>query len=89
MKILIQEILQDESRPDWYDGKRVDEVMFCRNFLAKHPMKCIRDRLFTMDCPVEDERQISQLILQEISGCVTSGLAKLVANLLANIKLLA
>ena len=89
MKTLTQEILQDESRPDWYDSKRVDELMFCRNFLAKHPMKCIRDRLFTMDGPVEDERQISQLILQEVSGCVTSGLAKLVSNLLANIKLLA
>ena len=89
MKTLTQEILQDESRPDWYDGKRVDELMFCRNFLAKHPMKCIRDRLCTVDGPVEDERQISQLILQEVSGCMTSGLAKLVANLLANIKLLA
>ena len=89
MKTLTQQLLHDESRPDWYDGKRVDELMFCRNFLARHPMKCIRDRLFTVDGPVEDERQISQLILQEVSGCVTSGLAKLVANLLANIKLLA
>ena len=86
---MTQEIFCGEYRPDWYDGKRVDELIFCRNFLARHPMKCIRDRLFTVDGPVEDERQISQLILQEISGCVTSGLAKLVANLLANIKLLA
>ena len=89
MKILTQEILQDESWPDWYNGKRVNELMFCRNFLAKHPMKCIRDRLFTVDGPVEDERQISQLILQEVSGCVTRCLAKLVSNLLVNIKLLA
>ena len=89
MKTLTQELFQDESRPDWYDGKRVDELIFCRSFLAKHPMKCIRYRLFTVDGSVEDERQISQLILQEVSGCVTSGLAKLVSNLLANIKLLA
>lgn len=89
MKILTQEIFRDESWPDWYDGKQIDELVFCQDFLAKHPMKCLRDRLFTVDGAVEDERQISQLILQEISGCVTSGLAKRVSNLLANIKLLA
>ena len=86
---MTQEILCDENRPEWYDGKRIDELMFCQDFLAKHPMKCIRDRLFTVDGPVEDERQISLLILQEISDCVAVGLAKLVSNLLASIKLLA
>lgn len=89
MKILTQEIIRDESWPDWYDGKRIDELMFCQNFLAKYPMKCIRDRLFTVDGAVEDERQISLLILQEICDCVAAGLAKLVSNLLASIKLLA
>lgn len=68
MKILTQEIFRDESWPDWYDGKQIDELMFCQDFLTKHPMKCVRDRLFTVDSAVEDERQISQLILQEISG---------------------
>ena len=52
-------------------------------------MKCVRDRLFTVDGAVEDEKQISLLILQEISDCVATGLAKLVSNLLASIKLLA
>ena len=88
MKILTQEIY-DESCPYWFDGERIDEMLFCRAFLAKYPMKCIRDRLFTVDGAVEDERQISQLILQEISGCVTTNLAKRVSNLLASIKLLA
>ena len=89
MKILTQEVFREENWPDWYDGKRIDELMFCQDFLTKHPMKCIRDRLFTVDGPVEDERQISLLILQEISDCVAVGLAKLVSNLLASIKLLA
>ena len=52
-------------------------------------MKCVRDRLFTVDGMVEDEKQISQLILQEVSQCVTTGLSKLVSNLLASVKLLA
>ena len=52
-------------------------------------MKCVRDRLFTVDGAVEDEREVSNLILREISGYVTSGLAKRVANLLSSVKLLA
>ena len=36
---------------------------------------------------IEDEGQIGNLILEEISGCLTSGLSKVVTNLLASIKL--
>ena len=88
MKTLTQEIY-DESWPYWFDGKHIDEMMFCQAFLEKRPMKCVRDRLLTVDGAVEDEKQISQIILQEISGCVTTNLAKRVSNLLAGIKLLA
>ena len=73
----------------WFDGKKINEMKFCRIFLGRHPMKCVRDRLFTVDGMVEDEKQISQLILQEVSQCVTTGLSKLVSNLLASVKLLA
>ena len=85
---MTQEINQ-ESRPDWFDGKRIDETMFCQDFLEKHPMKCVRDRLLTVDGAVEDERQVGNLILREISEYVTSGLAKKVSNLLSGVKLLA
>ncbi len=78
-----------EDFPDWFDGEHIDEVLFCQDCLTKHPMKCVRDRLFTVDGAVEDERQIGQLILREISGYVITGLAKRVSNLLASIKLLA
>ena len=77
----------EDSLPDWFDGKRINEVLFCQQFLDKHPMKCVRGRLFTVDGLIEDEGQIGNLILEEISGCLTSGLSKVVANLLASIKL--
>ena len=77
----------EDTLPDWYDGKRINEVLFCQQFLEKHPMKCVRGRLFTVDGLIEDEAQIGNLILDEISGCLTSGLSKVVANLLASIKL--
>lgn len=80
-------MLPEESIPDWYDGKRINEVLFCQQFLKKHPMKCVRGRLFMVDGLIEDEAQIGNLILEEISGCLTSGLSKVVANLLSSIKL--
>ena len=79
--------LEESTPPDWFDGKRINEVWFCRQFLEKHPMKCVRGRLFTVEGVIEDEGQIGNLILDEISGILTSGLSKVVTNLLASIKL--
>ena len=76
-----------QAWPDWYDGRHINEVLFCQQFLDKHPMKCVRGRLFTVDGLIEDEGQIGNLILEEISGVLTSGLSKVVTNLLASIKL--
>ncbi len=73
--------------PVWYDGKNINEILFCEEFLEAHPMKCVRGRLFTVDGVVEDEAEVSQQILEAVRCCVTSGLSKLVANLLASLKL--
>ena len=74
-----------QAWPDWYDGRHINEVLFCQQFLEKYPMKCVRGRLFTVDGLIEDEGQIGNLILEEISGVLTSGLSKVVTNLLASI----
>ena len=76
-----------QAWPEWYDGRHINEVLFCQQFLDKHPMKCVRGRLFTVDGLIEDEGQIGNLILEEISGVLTSNLSKTVTNLLASIKL--
>ena len=76
-----------QAWPEWYDGRHINEVLFCQQFLDKHPMKCVRGRLFTVDGLIEDEGQIGNLILEEISGVLTANLSKTVANLLSSIKL--
>ncbi len=75
--------------PAWFDGKSINEVLFCQHFLHFHPMKCVRGRLFTIDGMVEDEGEISQIILDEVRGHLTSGIAKAVSNLMASLKLMA
>ena len=43
-----------QTWPEWYDGRHINEVLFCQQFLDKHPMKCVRGRLFTVDGLIED-----------------------------------
>ena len=31
-----------QTWPEWYDGRHINEVLFCQQFLDKHPMKCVR-----------------------------------------------
>ena len=45
-----------QTWPEWYDGRHINEVLFCQQFLDKHPMKCVRGRLFTVDGLIEDSK---------------------------------
>ena len=74
--------------PDWYNGKKIDEVQFGRAFLEQWPLKCANGTLYTLDGPVEDESEIKQRILENIEEYVTSGLSKKITNILETIKLL-
>ena len=53
--------------PDWYNGKKIDEVQFGRAFLEQWPLKCVNGTLYTLDGPVEDESEIKQRILENLS----------------------
>ena len=75
--------------PDWFDGEKIDEVTFCHELIRNHPMKCIENRFFTPDGPVEDEAELKQLILKEIQAFIIHGLSKKVANLLESLRIIA
>ena len=77
------------EKPSWYDGKMIDEVAFCASFLHQHPMKCVRNRLFTVDGMIEDEGKIQQMILDEVMTCQSIGIAKKVKSLFDTVKLMA
>ena len=62
--------------PDWYNGKKIDEVQFGRAFLEQWPLKCVNERCTRWTAPVEDESEIKQRILENIEEYVTSGLSK-------------
>ena len=74
--------------PDWFDSEKIDEVTFCHELIRNHPMKCIENRFFTPDGPVEDEAELKQLILKEIQAFIIHGISKKVSNLLESLRIL-
>lgn len=68
--------------PAWFDGKKINEVLFCEGILRDHPMLCIHDTFFTAEGRVADETMLKKEILDRIKPYVTSGVAKRAANLL-------
>ena len=73
--------------PEWFDGKKINEVMFCDAFLEEYPMKCIREQFFTVDGLVDDENMIRMEIYNRIKPFVTSSVAKKATQLMEALKL--
>ncbi len=70
------------SAPEWMDGKKINEMVFCREYLRKHPMVSVGGAFFTMDGIVSDEELLKKEIYDYIKHYVTTGLSKKASNLL-------
>ena len=68
--------------PAWFDGKKINETVFCEEFLRDYPMVTVNDAFFTVNGRVHDENRLKKVIYDRIKYYVTSGVAKKVANLL-------
>lgn len=77
------EKMEQASQPEtWFDGSKVNDVLFCEDFLAGHPMKCIHGTFFDVNGAVGDAEQIKAEIYYKIAPYVTSGIAKKATTLL-------
>lgn len=66
--------------PEWYDGKTVNEVKFCEEFLKTHPMKSVNGTFFTVEGRVTDEDALRREIYEELKPFFRTGLTKRVAT---------
>ena len=72
--------------PDWYDGKKVNEVAFCREFLSEHPMICVKGSFFTTEGRIADEDALGKLIYDKLSPWVKTGLSRRVDSLMNTLR---
>ena len=70
------------DNPVWFDGRKINEALFCEKFLRKYPMVTVNGAFFTVNGRVHDENRLKKVIYDRIKCYVTSGIAKKVANLL-------
>ena len=74
------------ERPAWLDGDKIDEVLFCEELRAEHPMLCIHEGFFTVDGKVTDESWIKNAIFEKLKPYVRHGLSRKIASLLDTLR---
>ena len=53
------EKMEQASQPEtWFDWNKINDVLFCEDFLAGHPIKCIHGRFFDVNGAAGDARVI-------------------------------
>ena len=73
--------------PEWYDGKHINEVKFCEEFLREHPMKSVNGTFFTVEGRITDEDSLRREIYEMLKPYFSTGLGKRVNNLLEALRL--
>ena len=74
--------------PQWFDGHKINEILFCETFRKEHPMICIKGKFFTMDGAIEDEKQLEAEIFNAIKFFVTEKVSSTVKSLMDVLKLM-
>src|SRR5699024_5513307 len=78
------------NNPVWIDDKgKIVEPEYCRDFLSRHPMRCINDRFYTVDGPLPDESKLKRTIYEEISPWLHAKVAQTVEQIIKTLKLAA
>jgi len=75
----------ENKLPGWYDGKYINEVEFCKEFLSEKPLKCVGGRFYSVDGAISDNK-IAGEIYDKLSGFVTSNIAKKSENIMKALK---
>lgn len=74
--------------PNWYDGTKIDEEMFCRDFLRTNKMICSGGAFFTVDGLMVDDKALRNNILTRIRGLVMTGLTRKIDSIIELLKLM-
>lgn len=72
--------------PSWFNGKQINEVMFCAAFLKRHPMRCVNGVLYDVNGQVNRDALRNELY-EAVSPYLSSNVAKCIDNLLATIRI--
>ncbi len=75
--------------PDWYDGKNIDETMFCQCFVRNHPIVYCEDAFFTREGVLDDHSLLKSLVFNIIRPFAHTNVSKKIASIVELLKIMA
>ncbi len=81
--------LRSPDAPFWFDGKSINEALFCDNFLSRHKLVYTDGAFFTPDGRVTDELPLRGEIFEELRCCAVSNIPRKISNIMELMKLAA
>ena len=75
--------------PFWFDGRNINEALFCDDFLSRHKLIYTDGAFFTPDGRVTDELPLRGEIFEELRCCAVSNIPRKISNILELMKLAA
>ena len=70
-------------RPAWMNGKRVNEVLFCQEFLREQPLVCVRGCFYSMDGRIDSQDLLAHRVYEKLKPWISTGVAAQVDRLLS------
>lgn len=80
---------QLDGMPVWFDGKSINEALFCEEFLQTHKIIFTNGAFFTPEGRVTDELPLRGEIFEELKCCAVSNIPRKISNIVELIKLAA
>ena len=77
----------DTNLPIWFDGKNINEALFCEEFLREHRIIFTNRAFFTPDGRVTDDLPLRGDIYESLKSCAVNNIPKKISNILEVLKL--
>ena len=77
------------NQPVWFDGKSINEALFCEDFLSRHKIIYTNGAFFTPDGRVTDELPLRGEVFEELKCCAVSNIPRKISNIVELMKLAA
>ena len=77
------------NQPVWFDGKSINEALFCDDFLSRHKIIYTNGAFFSPDGRVTNDLPLRSEIFDELRCCAVSNIPRKISNIVELMKLAA
>ncbi len=84
-----QKWVRPEGCPLWFDGKNVNEAMFCQEFLTKHQLLYTENAFFTVNGRMADETPLKSAIYNSVAPYMVTNVSKKIVSIIELLKITA